>query len=170
MGTDRWQRNSHSRSLRKPLKTAQLLIQLHRLTWFFVIVVDNVDVVVIDADVPMLEISLLVIVRLDCLSSTHHSFPEARYMFTITSKMIAMMRKKLMKMRTGFGFRTKSFPKSRQRSSWRKRDRSFQLPPDQILLQNFPKMMNWEIFFFSPASMESLEAGKKPMLDNHPMF
>ena len=84
MGTDRWQRNSHSRSLRKPLKTAQLLIQLHSLTWFFVIVVDNVDVVVIDADVPMLEISLLVIVRLDCLSGTHYPFPAKRYMLRMT--------------------------------------------------------------------------------------
>ena len=117
MGTDRWQGNSHSRSQKETLENRTITHPALSLTWFFVIVVDNVNVVVIDADVPMLEISLLVIVRLDCLPSTHHSFPETRYVFTITSKIIAMMRKKLMKMRTGFGFRTKSFPKSRQRSS-----------------------------------------------------
>lgn len=56
----------------------------HLLTWFFVIVVDDVDVVVIDADIPMLEISLLVIIRLDCLSCAHYPFPEKRYMLRMT--------------------------------------------------------------------------------------
>ena len=64
---------SLSRSLRKTTITHPA-----SLTCFFVIVVDDVDVVVIDADVPMLEISLLVIVRLDCVSGTHSPFPERR--------------------------------------------------------------------------------------------
>ena len=88
MGTDRWQRNSHSRSQKETLENRTITHPALSLTWFFVIVVDNVNVVVIDADVPMLEISLLVIVRLDCLSSTHHSFPEKRYMLTNGSKCV----------------------------------------------------------------------------------
>ena len=43
-------------------------------------------------------------------------------------------------------------------------------PSTRFFHQNF-LLQNNEISFFSPeASMESLEAGKKPMLDNHPMF
>ena len=118
MGTDRWQRNSHSRSLKETLENRTITHPALSLTWFFVIVVDNVDVVVIDADVPMLEISLLVIVRLDCLSGTHYPFPAKRYMLRMTLWMdLAKMVSMVMKMRTVLGFRTKSFPKSRQRSS-----------------------------------------------------
>ena len=41
-----------------------------------VVVVDHVDVVVVDADVAVMEVPLLVIVRLDRLHSSHLSFPE----------------------------------------------------------------------------------------------
>ena len=54
----------------------------------------------------------------------------------------------------------------------KERDRSSQptrLPPDQIFAPKFSSQ-NDEISLFIPASMESPEAGKKPMLDNHPMF
>ena len=86
------------------------------LTWFFVIVVDNVDVVVIDADVPVLEVSLLVIVRLDRLPSTHHSFPENRFGYNhIMEGLIIML--KIGTRQQGVCNKTKSFPKSRQRSS-----------------------------------------------------
>ena len=128
-----------SRSLKETLENRTITHPAAlSLTWFFVVVVDNVDVVVIDADVPMLEISLLVIVRLDCLSSTHHSFPEKRYMLTIASTMITMTRTKLMKMRRVGVLGQNLFPRADNALPEGRGIARPNSPPTRFLLQNFP--------------------------------
>ena len=156
MGTDRWQRNSHSQGLWGNPRKPHNYSSSSSLTWFFVIVVDNVDVVVIDADVPMLEISLLVIVRLDCLSGSHYPFPERRHRLRMTSKMASMW--STWWCRCGQILEENLFPRADNAlPEGRGIARPNQLPPDQIFAPKFsPKMMK---FPFSAKSFHGIPRG-----------